>query len=229
MNLGLAEFRADIKPEDKSDEHHIALYGKLLDMVPELVQNAPHLKALELGCGRGGGCYVMKNYFQIEHITAVDLSSANIRLAKTFVPTATFFVDDAVSFSSNEKFDLILNLESSHRYSSRAEFFKNVSSLLKEKGYFLFGDMIRKDKKEEVENLLLKNGFSILKTITANEGVVASIEKYSVIQYPIATKFPFLFPNRIHSFFVTIHSRSYNRLKTREVYYNLYLLQKHSL
>ena len=227
MNLGYSgKSSMEIKTEDAKDAHHISLYMKLIEMAPQIQEKQKNLSALEIGCGRGGGCYVMKNYFSIPDITAVDLSSANIRLAKRFVPEGNFIASDAVEFKTDKKFDIVLNLESSHRYSSRLTFFKNVFSMLKEDGSFVFGDMIRKNELQEVEKMIADSGLKIIAVQTVNKEVVASIEKYSVKQYPMATKFPGLFPRRIHSFFVTIHSRAYNRLKNEDVLYNLYLLKR---
>ena len=227
MNLGYSEKPAiEIKSIDSKDAHHISLYMKLLEMAPNIQENIKNISAIEIGCGRGGGCYVMKNYYSISDITAVDLSSANIRLAKRFVPEAKFIISDAVEFKTDKKFDLVLNLESSHRYSSRLLFFKNVASMMKDDACFVFGDMIRKNELKEVEKIMLESGLKIMKTETINKGVVKSIDQHSSKQYPLATRFPNLFPRRLHSFFVTIHSRAYNRLKMEDVLYNLYLLQK---
>ena len=227
MNLGLSEKPSkEIKSIDSADTHHISLYMKMLDMVPNIQENGKNFSAIEIGCGRGGGCYVMKNYYQIPDITAVDLSSANIKLASKFVPEVNFIADDAVTFTTEKKFDIVLNLESSHRYSSRLAFFKKVESMMKADGCFVFGDMIRKHELEEVEKMLQESGLKIIKVETANEGVVNSINHNSPKQYPMVTKFPFLFPKRIHSFCVTIHSRAYNKLKNGDVLYNLYLLKK---
>jgi len=226
MNLGFLQSTNNLIARDEKDAHHIALYRKLIDLVPNIKQEVANFSALEMGCGRGGGSYVLKQYYRIPYITAVDLSSANIRIAKKLVPGVDFIVSDAVDFTTDKKFDIIINLESSHRYSSRSDFFQNVSSMLNSDGYFVFGDMIRKNELETIEQTLKKSGLKIIQVETANSGVTASIEKFSPKQYPLATAFPFLFPNRIHSFFVTIHSRAYNKLKNGDVLYNLYLLKK---
>ncbi|MFL5765736.1 MAG: class I SAM-dependent methyltransferase [Bacteroidia bacterium] len=222
MNLGYAgsdEFA--VRETDKKDAHHISLYHLLIGMK----DNQPD-SALEIGCGRGGGSYVMKNYFNIPAITAVDLSSGNIRLASRLVPGVTFITADAVHFRTGNTFDLIVNLESSHRYSSREIFFRNVSQMMNSNSSFVFGDMIRKSEETRLEEMMNENGLIIIKKKIVNEGVVRSIEKNSSRQYPLATKFPFLFPRRIHSFFVTIHSRAYKKLRAGETLYSLYLLKR---
>ena len=127
MNLGYdTEDNTIINITDQKDYHHISLYMKLLNMVPGINDVGKNWSALEFGCGRGGGCYVMENYYGISKITGIDLSSANIKFASKFLPKIRFITSDATTFNAEEKFDLILNLESSHAYSSRLEFFKKV-------------------------------------------------------------------------------------------------------
>ncbi len=227
MYLGyIGSSTTEIKIADSKDAHHISLYMKMLDMVPGIHENAKDIRVIEFGCGRGGGCYVLKNYYHIQNITAVDLSSANIKLASKFVPNVKFISADAVEFNTEDKFDLVLNLESSHRYSSRLAFFKKIASMMNEDSWFVFGDLIRKHELEKVEKMFQESRLKIIKTETANDEVVKSINQNSPKQYPLVTMFPFLFPKRIHSFFVTIHSRAYSKLKSKDTFYNLYLLKK---
>ena len=227
MNLGYdTDDNTIIKTNDQKDAHHISLYMKLLNMVPHINEKGKDWNALEVGCGRGGGCYVMKDYYGISKITGIDLSSANIKLASKLLPEVRFITHDATTFNTEEKFDLILNLESSHAYSSRLEFFKKVKLALNDHSFFAFGDVIKKEGIEEVELMIKSAGLVVIKTETINERVVNSIKKNSTKQYFLATKFPFLFTKKLHSFFVTIHSRAFYKLTTKDVLYQLYLIQK---
>ena len=227
MNLGYdTDDNAIIITSDKIDSHHISLYMRLLNMVPVINESGKDWSALEVGCGRGGGCYVMKNYYGISKITGIDLSPANIKFASKLLPEVRFITHDATTFDTEEKFNLILNLESSHAYSSRLEFFKKVESSMNDNSFFAFGDIIKKESLEEVELMLKDAGLAIIKTETINERVVKSIVKNSPKQYFLPTKFPFLFPRKLHSFFVTIHSRAFYKLTTKDVLYQLYLIQK---
>ncbi len=223
MNLGFeGATSVEVRPEDKKDSHHVKLYLKLLEEAPI----SEGMSVLEIGCGRGGGCYVLQKYFGIKNITAIDRSAANINLAKKLVPGVTFRKETAEKFQTTDLFDLVVNLESSHLYSSRAEFFKTVSAVLKPGGYFAFGDLVRKPVIEDVEKALKAAGFSILHGESLNTGVIHSIEKNSVIQYPTATNYPGLFPKKVHGFFVTIHSIAYQLLKSGDVQYRIYVLRK---
>jgi len=229
MNLGYEEekeTRTEVGPVDKPDTHHILLYRKLLDRVPLLKQSAKNISVLEIGCGRGGGCYVMRNYFNLTEITAIDLSAANIKLAQRLVPGVAFYSGNAATFRSSALYDLVLNLESSHAYPSREDFFRTVSKVLRPGGYFAFGDLVRKSALTETEEFLTETGFKILYSENLNAGVIRSIEKNSRRQYPIASRFPYLFPKKIHGFLVTTHSIPFKLLCSKEVLYQVYVAQK---
>ncbi len=224
MNLGYAgELRTQLKAEASSEEHHIALYLKLLEYVPAINRES---SVLEVGCGRGGGCYVLQKYFGVQKITGVDQSTGNLKLAQKNVPGPVYLSANANDFRLPDTYHLVVNLESSHNYPSRKAFFKKVHSSLKPDGYFAFGDLVRKEVLEETEHDLLGAGFKLLHKENISEEVLASTDKYSRTQYPTATRFPFLFPAKIHAFLVTIHSRTFKRLKSKEVFYNLYVLQR---
>ena len=205
MNLGFEGSQYAIKPEDKADGHHIALYIELLKMAEGIDEKGKTWSALEIGCGRGGGCYVMKNYFGITDITGMDLSAGNIKLAKKFVPKGKFLVADASDFKTDSIYDLILNRESSHAYPSRAAFFKNVAGIINANSFFVFGDLIKSSKLHTVEDMITKSGLKIVASKTINQNVLASLEKHSGKHYPLPTRFPFLFPRQLHNFFVTKH------------------------
>jgi hypothetical protein len=83
------------------------------------------------------------------------------------------------------------------------------------------------DNNDVIKNYLTKiNQYKLFIQMLKSYSVKNDVVKNSIKQYPLATRFPFLVPKKIHSFFVTIHSKSYNKLKSRDVLYNLYLLKK---
>lgn len=227
MNLGYTGTgKIEILTGDKADSHHISLYIKLLDLVPDINSKKKDYKVLEIGCGRGGGCYVMQRYYKLNDITGIDRSPANIKLASHLVKDVKFIVGDANDVKIAEKHHLIINLESSHAYASRLDFFKKVSAALLRGSYFAFGDLISKINLEKVEGMFAECGLKILQTENINNGVVNSVIENSPKQYPLLTKHPYLFPQRMHNFSVSLHSKSFKGLKEERVLYRLYLLQK---
>lgn len=222
MNLGYeGETKIKVDGEDLTEAHHISLYLKLLENFP-----AKNISIFEIGCGRGGGCYVLQKYLGLKNISAIDLSAANIKLARKNVPGVNFKRDNAATFTTTELYGLIVNLESSHAYPSRKEFFEKVFSALNKGGFFAYGDVVQKRNMEDTEQWMTQAGFTVLHKETINRGVVSSIEKNSRKQYPFLTRFPFFAPKNIHRFLATIHSATFAHLKSGELLYRVYLLQK---
>ncbi len=227
MNLGFSG-TIQFKPEstDELEAHHISLYIKLLNKIPDISTGNKNRSVLEIGCGRGGGCYVMQRYFGLQNISGIDKSPSNIKLASTLVKGVDFVVRNANDFEIKKKYDLIVNLESSHAYASRLDFFKKVASALQPGSHFAFGDLILKINLEKVESMMTECGLKIIETETINEQVIKSITENSPRQYPLLTSFPYLFPKVLHNFSVSIHSKSFKSLQQGEFLYQLYLLQK---
>jgi SAM-dependent methyltransferase len=227
MNLGYdAGTPFPVHAGDETDAHHIALYSRLLKAVPGMAEAGADYRVLEVGCGRGGGCYVLQNYFGIKTCTGIDISTGNIGLAQKLVPGATFAAGNADTFTFPQPFDLVLNLESSHTYPSRLTFFKRVAAVMQSRSYFAFGDVMRKEKTAAVETMLGEAGFEIVAAETVNPEVVRALEKRAGKTFPLASRFPKLVPKGLHNFFVTKHSDTFRKLASGEIEYRLYVLRK---
>lgn len=134
---------------------------------------------LQVGCGRGGGCYYLAKYHNVAKVTGIDLSKANISISKDLhdFSNLSFKQRNAVDFCFEDgRFNLIFNLESLHRYSSKADFFKCVYESLTTDRIFAYADLFNGNRVERSEGMLADAGFVIeaQKDITA--GVVASID-----------------------------------------------------
>lgn len=73
-------------------------------------------------------------------------------------------------------FDVVVNVESSHLYPRRQRFFREVSRILRPKGYFLFADLGRKRLMEQLPDQLREAGFAILHSWEITKNVIKSIE-----------------------------------------------------
>lgn len=227
MNLGYEnETPFPVHAGDETDAHHIALYSRLLRAVPGIKNRNESYQVLEVGCGRGGGCYVMKEYLQLQNITGIDISSGNIRFARKLVPGVTFETGNADTFTFPETFDLIVNLESSHTYPSRQTFFNRVAAVMHNDSYFVFGDVMRAEKTTRVEELLRESGFETLSCEMVNERVVRALRNRAGKTFPLSSRFPRLVPKALHNFFVTPHSDTFRKLASGEIEYRLYVLKK---
>lgn len=137
MNYGFAG------PENVAIDYNALcenLYRHLLDQAK--FDKETH--ALEIGSGRGGGCELLLEY-KPASVTGIDFSKNAIEFChKNYHdPRLKFVAGNAESLPfEDNSFDVILNIESSHCYGKRADFFKEVARTLRPSGYFLYADFM---------------------------------------------------------------------------------------
>lgn len=112
--------------------------------------------------GRGGGINLLSKKYTINNISGCDISEKNIEYCKSNYKNIKFSVQDACNMSySNNEFDFILNVESSHCYESLDYFFYECSRILKKNGILIYTDIFT-PKKVDSTRFKLKNKFNIL-------------------------------------------------------------------
>ena len=103
-------------------------------------------RILVVGCGRGGDAYFIRRYMGAHSVTAIDYSSAAVRLCQRFYAGSgmRFLRADAhqLPFSA-DSFDVVVNIESSHDYESPFLFYREVARVLRPDGLFLYTDLFR--------------------------------------------------------------------------------------
>jgi fatty-acid O-methyltransferase len=114
MNLGYKGSPFDLNPGDRNEQLNFQLYNVIstgIDLKDKSV--------LEIGCGRGGGCYFLKEYKKAGNVVGIDLSESNIKLARQLAGTEkiTFMRERAEKINlPQQSFDGIMNLESSKMF-----------------------------------------------------------------------------------------------------------------
>lgn len=116
-------------------------------LVLELIGDSPidGKRVLDVGCGRGGTVFTLKNFFKPASVTGLDLSSTAIEFdKKAHGDDRTFFHEgDAENLPFvNESFDVVTNIESSHSYPNIHRFYSEVYRVLTPGGYFLYTDAL---------------------------------------------------------------------------------------
>ena len=147
INLGYAGLETThtttLSPEDEASRYSIQLYDYLFQFCDSKGKDV-----LEVGCGRGGGAGFLYKTYRPESYLGIDFAKANIAFCNS-VHTGNglrFEVGRAESLAVPDcSKDIIINVESSHCYTSPAFFFKEVHRILKPGGMFLFAD-IRGDR-----------------------------------------------------------------------------------
>jgi ubiquinone/menaquinone biosynthesis C-methylase UbiE len=140
-------------------------------------------EVLEVGCGRGGGSAHIMRTFQPLRMSAVDLSQAAIECCRRVhqLPGLTFERGNAVDLPfENNRFDAVVNVESSHCYPSRAAFFREVYRVLKPGGHFLYTDVVYPDldalNLQQVNEALRASGLVTLAATDIAKNVLKSRE-----------------------------------------------------
>ena len=125
MNYGFVDSNElKLEKEDEPDRESIQLYNYVATRV-----DVKNKIILEVGSGRGGGANYVARYLQPIEIVGIDLSPNAVELSQKFynLKNLNFAVGDSenIPFSDNY-FDVVLNVESSHCYASMEKFLKEV-------------------------------------------------------------------------------------------------------
>jgi ubiquinone/menaquinone biosynthesis C-methylase UbiE len=193
---------------------------------------------LEIGCGAGGGAAFIARNYQPRSITGIDLLPVNIAAAEARgpVPGLTFAVGDATSLEfPDNSFDVVVNIESSHCYSSIEKFFSEVKRVLKPGGVFLFAD--HRPVRDEwgpdrtlaaLEKQIRDTGFALLnyEDITANVNAASDMlnqgKEFMLTMSGIRGFEQTHFREILHC----RGTRNYEKVKCGEWQYSYYALQK---
>lgn len=104
----------------------------------------PRHRVLDVGCGRGGTVWVLRNLLQVGPVRAIDLAPQAIAFCRGEhrYPDTEFQVGDAEDLPFDDgSFDALLNIESSHCYPRIERFYAEVARVLRPGGWFLYTDL----------------------------------------------------------------------------------------
>lgn len=228
MNYGYSKDNHKIKLDesDEKNRYSAQLYN--------LVATGADIKGkdiLEVGCGRGGGLSYINRYLSPNSVTGVDLNKKAIEFCKKHYSNERikFLQANAQSLNFQDNaFDVVINVESSHRYSQMDKFLDEVYRVLKPGGVFLFADFRHEIELEELNNQLENSNFIFFKDekITANvlEALKLSTSEREKLIHKIVPKF-------LHGLgkkFAAIEGTpTYNKFLTQEFEYLFCVLMKH--
>lgn len=151
-------------------------WGVLINEVHEYIcKQAPkNGKVLDLLCGPGYLVGKLQTLRPDLSYTAVDLEKEYIDHAKKLYPTISFIHADAISFNSNEVFDVVTVTAGLHHipHEQQEAFIQKVSKLVKPEGFAIIGDPYIDDYNSEQERIIAgaKLGYEYLKETVRNGG-----------------------------------------------------------
>ena len=143
LNFGYVCDGLEGRPELDADDEANRLCIQLYHLISRFV-DVRGRQVLEVGCGRGGGSAYIAKYLGPTLITGIDLSENAIRYCRQrhVGPNVSYQVGHAENVPfDDDRFDVVLNVESSHCYASVEKSFHEVARILKAGGTFFWADV----------------------------------------------------------------------------------------
>jgi SAM-dependent methyltransferase len=227
MNFGYSDGDKElsVKEQNESDRYSTQLYHHLA-IETEIINK----DIVDIGCGRGGGLsYIARNFSPASAI-GIDLEKTAIFFCNRHYKhkCLSFLQSDAQNLNlENNSCDVVMNVESSHRYPDMQSFLGEVLRILRPYGYFLFTDFRYDHEIEDLKRELSASGMSVLKERFINKEVIAALELDDERRRDLVNK---LVPKFLHkialNFAGTIGSETYYRFVTGKYVYFSYVLRK---
>lgn len=176
MNFGYYDKSTtlELHPEDEYNRYPLQLYHHMAEMV-----DLKNKDIVDIGSGRGGGLYFISKYYKPASLRGIDKGKDSIDFSRKFHKhdKLMFVHGDAQDLPiENESCDVILNVESSHRYGSMDLFLKEVNRTLRPGGYFLFTDFRYDDQWQELHRKIEDSGMLVLSENDITENIVRALE-----------------------------------------------------
>jgi ubiquinone/menaquinone biosynthesis C-methylase UbiE len=227
MNYGYHDKNQQItlEAQNEPNRYSIQLYHYLASTVD--IENKD---LVEVGCGRGGGLAYIAQNFSTASAAGVDLNKLAISFCQRHynIKGLTFLQGDAQKLElKSSTYDIVLNVESSHRYQDMTMFLGEIFRILRPGGHFLFADFRYDHQMEELQKELESSGLIIVKEAIINQEVTAALELDDMRKRQLIRN---LIPKVLHNialnFAGTIGSDTYNKFISNKYIYFSYVLKK---
>lgn len=228
MNYGYYDEKDSVLLLEKQDEpfrYYIQLYHHVVKAI-----NLHDKDILEVGCGRGGGGAFLLHYKKPRSYTGIDLSEAAIAWCQKHYSFANahWLQGRADSLPvPDASIDVVVNVESSHCYPAMDQFLSEVNRTLRPNGYFAYCDLRLAADLEGLDNAMKASGLHIILHHDITHEVLHSLDSVSQSRdKEIDLIFPAFFRGAARDFAGVKDTAVYNMLKSGEMNYVCYLLQK---
>ncbi len=227
MNFGYADTNPTImlKTQDECNRYSIQLYHRLVSAI-----DLENKDITEIGCGRGGGLEYINKYYSPNSAIGIDLDKHAIVFCNRHyaINGLSFLQGDAQKIPlGNNTCDVVINLESSHRYPDMNIFLREIYRILRLDGYFLFADFRYDSEIPFLQKELQSSGMLLLKEEFITQQIVAALELDDGRKRKLVEN---LTPRFLHktalNFAGTIGSETYNQFVSRKYVYFNYVFQK---
>lgn len=229
MNYGYAD---DQPPQlsdcDVHNRYPLQLYDYTISQI-----RLEGKEVLEVGCGRGGGAEYLGRCFRPANLIGMDISQQAVDFClKKYRDNKhlSFMCGDALALEqlfSPESFDVVVNVESSHRYTNFPAFAKGIYTILSPGGHFLLTDFRKSDEWEQVQEELREAGLTMIRTEDITSNVVRALDKDSARRETLIEEMtPHILNNVAREFAGTKGTDLYRSFANGERLYYTMVLQK---
>jgi ubiquinone/menaquinone biosynthesis C-methylase UbiE len=227
MNFGYSKDNQKLKLDEKDEKdrysaqlyHHVATGVDIKDK-----------DILEIGSGRGGGLSFVNRYLSPKTATGVDLNSKAVEFCNKHYTDKNieFYQSNAQELSFKENsFDVVINLESSHRYSKMDKFLAEVHRVLRPGGVFLFSDFRDDTEFEDLNKQLNNCELTLISDEDITPNVVEALQLSTKEREELIRKIaPKIFHKFGKTFAATEGSSTYDKFKTRKFEYFFKIMTK---
>jgi ubiquinone/menaquinone biosynthesis C-methylase UbiE len=229
MNYGYCpaagEGHLHLEPKDEHHRYSAQMYhflAKLTGIDGKCV--------LEIGCGRGGGANFLYKYHKPESYKGLDIADKAIKFCQSSYSgeNLSFIAGNAEKLPfPDHSFDVIINVESSHTYSSVDKFLSEVKRVLKKDGILLLVDMRSPENRHKFVNQFENAGLSIVSEEDITDNVNRALEKGDLLNSErIRTSFPKYIQKYFREFAAAKGSYMYNAFRDKEILYWRYVISR---
>ncbi len=226
MNYGFSNHQElELNETDEFNRYPIQLYDYMACHL-----DIENLDVLEVGSGRGGGAEYVSRSFKPKSYTGIDLNKNAVKFCNKHysLKELSFTQANAQNLPYDENtFDVVINVESSHRYPNVDKFLKEVHRVLKPQGHFLFTDFREDHQIDRLHNQLCNSKMQIKKKEFITPYIIKALElDHNRRQMLIKRLSPMIFRPIARDFAGLKGARMYRWFKTGKLEYLTYVMQK---
>ncbi len=185
---------------------------------------------IEVGAGRGGGAlYLSEKYNPLLYIGLDLAKNASVDCASLKQNSnLTFVAGDALQIPLKKHVaDVLINIESSHCYSSIETFIEEVACVLKPGGYFCYCDLMPVSQVAMMKSQLASHDMHVLRAKDVTCNIMASLNRISDRNTDmIRKKVPWYLKRSFSDFAGIQHTGVYNLFESGKLVYYFFLAKR---
>jgi ubiquinone/menaquinone biosynthesis C-methylase UbiE len=185
---------------------------------------------VEVGCGRGGGLAYIARTYSPSSMTGIDLEKSSVAFSSSYhrYKNLSFITGDAGNLPlKDSSFDILLNVESSHRYMSMESFITEVVRVLRPGGCFLFADFRYDHEWPSIIEMIKESGLEVLLENDITRNILRSLELDTERRASLVRTYAHgILKKEILNFTGSVGTETYDFFQNRVFTYKSFILQK---